>query len=416
MTSILSACTPSSANDDGCPEPYTLCGDTCVALDTHSEHCGSCGNVCPDGSNDCIDGQCVCGSTDGSRHSRFPCSAPTVCDQTGYCLAPDGNGEHCDEIEHIYCGEDTSVACVEGYCTPINCGDPEVCDGQDNDCDGLIDMTEPGVRLTQPCYTGPPGTVGVGICHAGEQTCVNGAWTPTDPLTCPGEQLPTNENGFLACDGVDNNCNGCVDDSYDEYGTLQCGVVDTQDTDTVFVVDRSGSMDPILSTVMTAMSTLVTDYASASWLRWGIVSVASNPDIVELYRPLTDFSNFLLSLASLSINGWQEPTYEAVWKTALDSFSDPELGRNPSAQLLIVVFGDEPPTGVNNQLGLTEADVCQAVADSGALLVVFTKIGDPLYIEEDWDDCAIVYPLTDDATAMKEHLDDLFQQACLIAP
>ena len=38
----------------------------------------------------------------------------------------------------------------------------EVCDNADNNCDGQIDE-----NVTQSCYTGPAGTLGVGACHGG---------------------------------------------------------------------------------------------------------------------------------------------------------------------------------------------------------------------------------------------------------
>jgi plastocyanin len=56
---------------------------------------------------------------------------------------------------------------------------------------------------TTPCYSGPPGTEGVGICHGGLRTCSGGAFG-----ACAGEQLPSAET----CNGVDEDCNGTPDD------------------------------------------------------------------------------------------------------------------------------------------------------------------------------------------------------------
>jgi hypothetical protein len=74
---------------------------------------------------------------------------------------------------------------------------PEVCNGEDDNCDGRTD--EGGAALpSAPC------TVGVGACaRPGVYRCTSGS------ARCIAEAgLPSPE----VCDGVDNNCNGAVDD------------------------------------------------------------------------------------------------------------------------------------------------------------------------------------------------------------
>ena len=68
---------------------------------------------------------------------------------------------------------------------------------------------EPGE--TMACYTGTGGTEGVGPCKGGTRTCdATGTWSQ-----CVGEVVPAAE----ACtDGVDNNCNGAVDEDEDKDG------------------------------------------------------------------------------------------------------------------------------------------------------------------------------------------------------
>lgn len=72
-------------------------------------------------------------------------------------------------------------------------------------CGGGDGDVEPACEdgAVRDCYSGPEGTLGVGVCTGGEQTCVDGVWS-----ACNGERAPSNE----VCDDVDNNCDGRVDE------------------------------------------------------------------------------------------------------------------------------------------------------------------------------------------------------------
>jgi hypothetical protein len=66
----------------------------------------------------------------------------------------------------------------------------------------------PGDMLN--CYTGPSNTRNVGVCKGGIRTC-NDQGTGFGP--CVGEIVPTSE---VCGDGLDNNCNGKIDDGCPE--------------------------------------------------------------------------------------------------------------------------------------------------------------------------------------------------------
>ncbi len=68
---------------------------------------------------------------------------------------------------------------------------PEVCDNVDNDCDGRVDDFDGG-----PCGSS------VGTCRPGTRRCAAGAWS------CVGSVDPVPER----CDGLDNDCDGVVDE------------------------------------------------------------------------------------------------------------------------------------------------------------------------------------------------------------
>ncbi len=80
----------------------------------------------------------------------------------------------------------------------------EVCDGDDNDCDGVIDED-----TAEACFSGEGPQVGVGICRAGTQACIGGVFGECIGEVRPGEEI---------CDTLDNDCNGEVD----EVGGCEC--------------------------------------------------------------------------------------------------------------------------------------------------------------------------------------------------
>ena len=150
---------------------------------------------CGGGEQLCVAGTWrACGMTSQSDPPEEVCDG-TDNDCDGEVDEGFGVGEHCVE-ETGPCSFGGVLACSDGgMSTWCDTGDPwpgpEVCDGLDNNCDGLVDEDSDA-----SCTDG---------CHQGVRSCVDGALGEC----VLGETFPE------LCDGLDNDCDGEVDEDYD---------------------------------------------------------------------------------------------------------------------------------------------------------------------------------------------------------
>jgi hypothetical protein len=188
-------------DDDGVLDPEEVEQTSYVCNATSCDAASGCPCV-----PDCSGRQC---GADGCGGICGTCAAGESCSWSGTCeCVPDCSGRECG-------GDGCGGVC--GSCPPSEacswsgtCGCIPDCSGRqcgDDGCGGSCGAC-PGECLngaTQECYSGPPGTAGLGTCWHGTQTCTDGAFG-----ACSGEVVPAAET--CANEGADNDCDAVPDD------------------------------------------------------------------------------------------------------------------------------------------------------------------------------------------------------------
>ena len=74
-------------------------------------------------------------------------------------------------------------------CTPLQAAGTESCNGLDDDCDGETDEDIEGGVLTAECYSGTAGTAGIGVCQYGLRFCAGGTFDACDGEVLPSTEI-----------------------------------------------------------------------------------------------------------------------------------------------------------------------------------------------------------------------------------
>ena len=207
-------CVDEDDDNDGDPDVFDCASLNPQVHNGASEQCNAVDDNCSGQVDDGL-GQVTCGFGQ-CLHSVDKCQDGIwqVCNPfEGAALETcDGLDNDCDglideDLGASSCGTGecahTVANCLEGesqQCDPLLGQSAEVCDGKDNDCNGVVDEN---LGAT---------TCGQGVCTHSVQNCQGGALIYCDPML--GASLEV-------CDGQDNDCNGVVDD---ELGNVTCGV------------------------------------------------------------------------------------------------------------------------------------------------------------------------------------------------
>ncbi len=323
----------------------------------------------------------------------------------------DGQDNDCDGKVDNHLGaagvQPCSTACGQGVIFCQNgsfseCSarkpEPEVCDGVDNDCDGLIDEGED--LPVKFCYTGVPATsVSYGICHPGSTRCIGGE------EKCVGDRVPEPE----VCDGVDNNCNGIIDDGQ---------VSQNQDVDFVIVFDNSSSMSGVANNLKAAVQSWAIKYQNRPGQRYALITAPDTAVLLYGNTPHME-SNFsgaaafdaAMAMQNGTTGSGEEATIDALYET-VDPVNPFGLSWNPGSKHMVFVFSDElPQSYANPQVSLD--DLVTRLSAGGTTVHVFTSFLDKT-THDDWQRVATagggqVWDIHSDEADLEQDLDDIIK-------
>jgi len=216
--------------------------------------CGSSVGICRPGVVRCIGGRKEChggvnGSSEVCNNFDDDCDGCTDCDMPCLLALPvpkttcpvPGTGQSCGTDVGLC--DKGQLLCIMGsiQCSGGTAPRGEVCDGDDNNCNGFTDEDDP--ELGGRCY--PTAEIGcdvgagacVGECQFGGKICKPTAGSPPGAaLECANPVTPKPE----ACDGKDNDCDGSTDEEWPVGVTCDNGATGLCKKTGVFICNARG--------------------------------------------------------------------------------------------------------------------------------------------------------------------------------
>ncbi len=291
--------------------------------------------VRPDGVELCngIDDDC-----DGLTDDEDTVSAPPAWYDD---LDGDGFGDPASQV--LACTAPAGTIAVGGDCddttSAVKPGQAEVCNGVDDDCDGLTDDDDTGVSGKVDWF-GDGDSDGFGVASDVVNACSAPGGYTGDTGDCDDADATVNPNASELCDGIDNDCDGTVDEA---------SAIDAVS----FYVDSDG--DGYGSTAASTAACNAPAGFAPNALDCDDTSALVNPDVPELCDGVDNNCDGVVDTDAAAVDWYADADLDG-FGDAGDAVSDcaPQTGR-----VLDATDCDDSDAGVNP----AGSEVCNGVDD-----------------------------------------------------